>query len=131
NPNHDQRVIVPHTLVHTGSRWHVRAYCEKNRSFRDFVLSRFIEVPEVVTEADITPDQDIAWNTWVDIIIRPDSRMKKEQRQVVEREYGMTDGALKVTTRGPLVQYYLDLMQIDTQVIKVNPNSQQIVVENF
>ena len=59
------------------------------------------------------------------------TRMKKEQRQVVEREYGMTDGALKVITRGPLVQYYLDLMQIDTQVIKVNPNSQQIVVENF
>lgn len=131
NPNQDQRVIVPHTLVHTGTRWHVRAYCEKNREFRDFVLSRFNGVPEVVSASDVSMDQDIAWNTWVDIIIRPDPRMKKEQREVVEREYGMAGGILNVTTRGSLVQYYLDLMKIDTKVLKVNPNSQQIVVENF
>src|SRR5690606_32284362 len=117
NPSKDQRVIVPHTLVHTGSRWHVRAYCEKNKSFRDFVLSRFLGTPEPVTPSDITSEHDTDWNTMVDIIIRSDPRMKKEQRQVVEREYGMTRGALKVTIRGPLVKYYLDLLQIDDKVI--------------
>ena len=131
NPSKDQRVIVPHTLVHTGVRWHARAYCEKNKSFRDFVLSRFVGTPEVVTASEITSEQDTDWNTWIDVIIRPDSRMKKEQRQVVEREYGMAEGVLKVTIRGPLVQYYLDLIQIDTKVLKLNPSSQQIIVENF
>lgn len=131
NPSNDQRIIVPHTLVHNGSRWHVRAWCEKNSDFRDFVLSRFLGTPEPVTPSNVAGDQDKDWNTFVDIIIRPDPRLKQEQRQIVEREYGMTEGALKVTTRGPLVQYYLDLMQIDTKVLKVNPNSQQIIVENF
>jgi predicted DNA-binding transcriptional regulator YafY len=31
NPNREGRIIVPHTLVFTGLRWHVRAWCEKNR----------------------------------------------------------------------------------------------------
>ncbi len=32
------RIIVPHTLVYSGFRWHLRGWCEKNRSYRDFVL---------------------------------------------------------------------------------------------
>ncbi len=39
-PNVEIRLIAPHTLVYTGMRWHVRAYCEKNGQYRDFVLSR-------------------------------------------------------------------------------------------
>jgi predicted DNA-binding transcriptional regulator YafY len=26
-PNTDGRIIVPHSIVHSGMRWHVRAYC--------------------------------------------------------------------------------------------------------
>ena len=29
NPEHETRVIAPHTFVYTGLRWHLRAYCEK------------------------------------------------------------------------------------------------------
>ena len=46
-PDREGRIIVPHTLVHTGLRWHVRAWCEKNQDYRDFVLSRFRGVPEI------------------------------------------------------------------------------------
>jgi predicted DNA-binding transcriptional regulator YafY len=35
-PNVEVRLIAPHTLVYTGMRWHVRAYCEKNGQYRDF-----------------------------------------------------------------------------------------------
>lgn len=31
-PNVEVRLIAPHTLVYTGMRWHVRAYCEKTAS---------------------------------------------------------------------------------------------------
>jgi len=37
----ESRIITPHTLVFTPLRWHVRAYYEKNRDYRDFVLIRF------------------------------------------------------------------------------------------
>ncbi|MEH6396798.1 MAG: WYL domain-containing protein [Pseudoalteromonas sp.] len=41
SPDFEARIISPHNLVFDGMRWHVRAYCEKNRDFRDFVLTRF------------------------------------------------------------------------------------------
>jgi len=30
----DERLICPHTLVNSGLRWHVRAYCEKRQQYR-------------------------------------------------------------------------------------------------
>ncbi|MFP6808497.1 MAG: WYL domain-containing protein, partial [Pseudomonadales bacterium] len=48
NPDREGRVIVPHTLVYTGLRWHVRAWCEKNKDYRDFVLSRFRGEAEIM-----------------------------------------------------------------------------------
>ncbi len=46
-PEVETRLIAPHTLIYTGMRWHVRAYCEKNRDYRDFVLSRFRGEPDL------------------------------------------------------------------------------------
>lgn len=45
------RLIAPHTLIYTGMRWHVRACCEKNRQYRDFVLSRLRGVPELLDKS--------------------------------------------------------------------------------
>lgn len=47
-PEVETRLIAPHTLIYTGMRWHVRAYCEKNRDYRDFVLSRFRGEPDLM-----------------------------------------------------------------------------------
>ena len=63
NPEVEIRVMAPHTLVFTGMRWHVRAYCEKNREYRDFVLSRFRGEPDLMDESEHIREQDEAWNT--------------------------------------------------------------------
>lgn len=49
-PDGETRLIAPHTLIYTGMRWHVRAYCERNRDYRDFVLSRFRGIPELMDD---------------------------------------------------------------------------------
>lgn len=54
-PDAEIRLITPHTLIYTGMRWHVRAYCEKNKDYRDFVLSRFRGVPPVATLLAASP----------------------------------------------------------------------------
>lgn len=131
NPVSETRVIAPHTLVYSGARWHVRAYCEKNRNFRDFVLTRFRGQPVPVTPTEVTDAEDVDWNTWVEVVIRPDPRLKKEQRHLIEQDYGMTKGALRLKVRGPLTQYQLQLMQIDDKVLRGKPSSQQIIVENL
>jgi predicted DNA-binding transcriptional regulator YafY len=130
NPDHEGRIIVPHTLVHTGLRWHVRAWCEKNQEYRDFVLSRFRDIPEIMDDSEHGVDGDEHWNTRVTLRIVPDPRLSRAQRDVIEHDYGMEDGALQVTTRAKLVPYALKLLHIDHREEKDDPTAQQIIVEN-
>lgn len=131
NPNHEGRIIVPHTLVHTGLRWHVRAWCEKNQDYRDFVLSRFRDVPDIMDDSEHGVEGDTQWNTQVSIRITPDPRLSPEQQGVIERDYGMEKGVLEITTRGKLVPYALKQLHIDPKEMLEDPTAQQIIVENL
>jgi predicted DNA-binding transcriptional regulator YafY len=130
NPDREGRIIVPHTLVYTGLRWHVRAWCEKNQEYRDFVLSRFRDIPDIMDDSQHGKDGDTEWNTPITIRITPDPRLSREQQEVVEVDYGMDQGALEVTTRRKLVPYALKLLHIDPKEELEDPTAQQIIVEN-
>lgn len=131
NPVAETRLIAPHTLVYTGMRWHVRAYCEKNRDYRDFVLSRFRGELDVLGESDQGCDADDGWNREVEVVIEPDPRLKPDQRSIIELDFGMQGGRLKVATRGALVQYVLQRYQIDPHKVQTKASAQQIVVSNL
>jgi predicted DNA-binding transcriptional regulator YafY len=130
NPDREGRIIVPHTLVYTGLRWHVRAWCEKNQEYRDFVLSRFRDIPEIMEDSEHGAIGDEQWNTRVKIRVTPDPRLNNAQQDVIEVDYGMTDGALEIETRGKLVPYVLRLLHVDPGSSADAPSAQQIVVEN-
>jgi predicted DNA-binding transcriptional regulator YafY len=131
-PDGETRLIVPHTLIYSGMRWHVRAYCEKNRDYRDFVLSRFRGAPDLMEgSSEHTREHDEDWNTQATVIIEPDSRLKPEQRQIIEADYGMFNGQLRIETRGALVQYVLQRYQLDPTKIHAKASAQQIVVANL
>lgn len=130
HPDREGRIIVPHTLVYSGLRWHVRAWCEKNSSYRDFVLSRFRGIPEIMDESAYGVEGDIEWNTRVVVRIAPDPRLSREQREVVEMDYGMENGVLEIATRARLVPYVLQLLHIEPDELTEDATAQQIVVEN-
>lgn len=129
-PDREGRIIVPHTLVFTGFRWHVRAWCEKNQAYRDFVLSRFRGEAELLDESPHRSDDDTAWQTEVDVVIEPDPRLEPAQREVIASDYNMRDGQLRLRTRAVLVTYLLQLLQLDPLVVQGNPVAQQIVLRN-
>lgn len=131
NPVAETRLIAPHTLVYTGMRWHVRAYCEKNRDYRDFVLSRLRGEPDVLDATEQGIEGDAAWAAQVDVLIVPDSRLSPEQQAIIEIDYGMQDGQLRVASRGALVQYVLQRYQIDVSKVQSKASAQQIVVANI
>ncbi len=131
NPNQEIRVIAPHTLVFSGLRWHVRAYCEKNRAYRDFVLSRFRGVPDMMDESPNPIEEDRDWQQKVSVRIKPDPRLDKAQKKIIAEDYGMSRGVLTIKTRGPLVQYMMQLLQIDAHVLQGKPGAQQIIVDNL
>ncbi|MEH6626586.1 MAG: WYL domain-containing protein [Motiliproteus sp.] len=132
-PDREGRVIVPHTIVHTGLRWHVRAWCEKNSDYRDFVLSRFRGTPEIMDMSEHGVDADTAWQQEVTINLKPDRRLTEAQQSLVAADYGMTDNQLNITTRGCLVHYALWALRVDTKdnALQDNPVAQQIVVTNM
>ncbi|TGD75171.1 WYL domain-containing protein [Mangrovimicrobium sediminis] len=130
HPDREGRIIVPHTLVFTGLRWHVRAWCEKNQEYRDFVLSRFRDVPEIMDPSPHGVEGDSDWTTRVEIRIEPHPGLSPAQREVVECDYGMRDGALAIETRARLVPYALKLLHIDPLEERTDPMAQQIVVAN-
>lgn len=131
NPSSEGRIIVPHHIVIAGTRSHVRAWCEKSKSFRDFVLGRFKNATDVLDKSTVCVADDIGWNTPVDIILKPDPRLSLAKQKVIENDYQMTDGSLYISTRGCLVQYLLREMQVSIKVLDGTPEAQQLICVNL
>ena len=131
NPEPEVRLIAPHTLVYTGMRWHVRAYCEKNGKYRDFVLSRLRGEPELLGKSENLIGDDHVWETAVNLVITPDQRLAAAQRAIIEADFGMLDGQLVIPSRQALVKYVLQRYQIDPKNLDPKPEAQQIVVKNL
>ncbi|GAB3029523.1 helix-turn-helix transcriptional regulator [Bowmanella dokdonensis] len=129
-PQDQGRVIQPHTFVKTGLRWHLRAYCEKSADFRDFVLSRFRGEPALSGPATHLPGQDQGWHTQVQLVFEPDPRLSPAQRQIIEQDYQMQHGQLRLTTRAALAQYLLQEMQVSTKFLAGSGEAQQLVLVN-
>lgn len=130
-PNVETRLIAPHTLVYTGMRWHVRAYCEKNGQYRDFVLSRLRGQPDLLDLSENTRELDEDWNSEIAVIIIPDKRLDAPQQAIIEADFGMIDSQLVVPSRKALVKYVLQRYQIDPKNLATSPEAQQIVVANL
>ncbi len=131
NPNGEGRIIQPHIFVKTGLRWHLRAYDEKHQQFRDFVLSRFRGQPEILDNATHNAALDIAWNSSIEMIFSPDSRLSPEQKNVIEQDYQMQDGKLITSTRAALAQYLLQDMQVNIKFHDAIPEAQQLILVNL
>jgi hypothetical protein len=130
-PDESGRIIVPHAIVFSGMRWHVRAYCEKNQDYRDFVLTRFYGDVEYLGVSKQSPLNDTAWHTLVNVCIVPDQRLSPEQQQIVANDYGMTNNSLLIQVRGSLVPYLLQMMNIDVNMIAADPRAQQVTIQNL
>lgn len=131
NPDREGRIIAPHTFVNTGLRWHLRAWCEKNQQYRDFVLSRFHGQPDLLDKSPRDATGDTAWNTEITLILQPDMRLSEGQKAVLEHDYGMEGGQLCLKTRAALASYLLKEMQVNTKMLDGRPEAQQLVLVNF
>ncbi|EJB5269400.1 WYL domain-containing protein [Vibrio vulnificus] len=126
-----ERIISPHTLVCTPLRWHVRAYCEHSKGYRDFVLSRIRGIPMLEAKRVKGREHDVLWNTPLTVDLMPDPRLTEAQANVLAHDYGMEEGSLTIPTNAALVRYVLDAYNIDINVLDSNPKGQQIIVGNF
>lgn len=129
-PDREGRIIVPHALVWTGLRWHVRAWCEKNQDYRDFVLSRFRGEPELLDTSDHSGARDEQWHRHVEVVVTPDPRLSQAQQAVIAHDYDMVAGEWRFRVRAKLLPYMLKLMQLDPHETASDPRAQQLVIAN-
>lgn len=130
HPENDGRIFHPHTFVNSGPRWHVRGYCEKSQDYRDLVLSRFREKTELLDSEYISNEQDLAWQSYIDISLQPDPRLTAQQKAVLGHDYELTDGLLVLRTRAALANYLLQQMQVKTKMLDGTPEAQQWILVN-
>jgi predicted DNA-binding transcriptional regulator YafY len=87
--NPSPRILWPHTLVFNGDRWHVRAFDEKRKAFRDFVLARCMSPKHWPASCPVVVEADKAWHETELVEVIPAPRLSETQKAVVAREFGM------------------------------------------
>jgi len=128
-PEPSARWIEPHALAFDGFRWHARAFCQNDQDFKDFLLSRIVEVGDrgpVTAE----PSADEAWQAEVVLEIGPHPDLSDNQRRAIEMDYGMQDGHAQIAVRRALLFYALKRLGLDTDPAARRPQDQQIVLLN-
>lgn len=121
------RWIYPHAFNFDGHRWHCRAFCHMDSIFKDFLLSRIVSTGEQrLSSIEACADAD--WNERIEIVIAPHHGLSSNQKEVIESDYGMTEGSLAVSVRKALVFYYLKMMRIEEDGTGGGtPEQQQII----
>lgn len=123
------RWIAPHAIAFDGFRWHARAFCLADQSFKDFLLSRIIETRGTKPSA-VGADDDTDWNEQVTLEIGPHPELSETQQKVIALDYGMRGGRAKIPVRKALVYYALKRLGLDTDPSARRPQDQQIVLLN-
>ena len=128
-PEPTARWIEPHALAFDGFRWHARAFCQNDGVFKDFLLSRIVDVGER-GQLTALAEQDEAWNSEVVLEIGPHPDLSDTQRRAIEMDYGMVDGRAEIAVRKALLFYALKRLGLDTDPAARRPQDQQIVLKN-
>ena len=90
-PAPEWRWITPHALGHDGLRWHVRAYCHIDHKFKDFILSRCLQIRSE-NEPAAKPEADRFWREVFEVTLAPNPALSKAQQAVIAQDYEMADG---------------------------------------
>lgn len=123
------RWIVPHAIAFDGFRWHARAWCEIDHAYKDFLLSRMREV-RGARETQVVGDNDLNWQSRIDIKIEPHPELSASQKEVIAQDYGMEGGVGIISVRKAMAYYALKRLGLDTDPNARNASDQHIVLAN-
>lgn len=121
------RAISPHAFAFDGMRWHVRAFCQKSKIYKDFLLSRIQKTGKLVE--DQWPNQkDVVWNTHFTLTLKPHPKLADSQAKAVAIDYDMKNMKLNINVRLALLYYYLRRLGLQDCDGETFPSKEQHVV---
>jgi len=132
NPNPKWIAVELRALVFAANRWHARACRLDTGLYFDAVLSRILNVREASGDLIDTPE-DMAWTTFVEVILVPNPNLGKRMQDVVKRDYSMTGGKRVFNVRKALLFYFINTLPGDIRKTpnKTNPKEQEVIVLNY
>lgn len=129
SPEPRWRWIAPHAIAFDGFRWHTRAFCLTDDCFKDFLLSRILDIGGS-RESEVSDDEDRDWYSEVTLEVGPHPELSETQAKVIALDYGMRGGKTKIKVRRALLYYALRRLGLDTDPSARRPQDQQIVLLN-
>lgn len=129
SPEPRWRWIAPHAIGFDGFRWHTRAFCAADEVFKDFLLSRILEIRDT-RESETSAEDDHDWQSQVTLEVAPHPELSETQAKVIALDYGMRGGKAKIKVRRALLYYTLRRLGLDTDPAARKPKDQQIVLLN-
>ncbi len=132
-PEPTWRWIEPHAYAFDGFRWHVRAFCLKDDVFKDFLLSRILDLrrDQQPKSAKSNGTQDADWHSDITLTIAPYPDLSPAQKRAIHLDYGMSgEGRAQITVQKSMLYYALKRLGLDTDPAARRPQDQQIVLVN-
>lgn len=129
SPEPRWRWISPHAIAFDGFRWHARAFCLTDNCFKDFLLSRILDIGGS-RESEISVDEDRDWHSEITLEVGPHPELSETQAKVIALDYGMSSGRAQIKVRRALLYYALRRLGLDTDPSARRPQDQQIVLLN-
>ncbi len=123
------RWITPHALADDGLRWHARAWCHVDCKFKDFILSRCLQVQGQDKPA-AKPEADRLWHEVFQVILIPNPVLGKAQQAIIAQDYGMMDGEVAVPVRKALLYYFQKRLRLDIADRVDRANETPVIIAN-
>lgn len=123
------RWIAPHAIAFDGFRWHARAFCLTDTVFKDFLLSRILDI-RGSRASDVLAEEDHDWHTFATLEIGPHPALSETHAKVIALDYSMRGGKTEIRVRRALLYYALRRLGLDTDPAARRPEEQQIVLLN-
>lgn len=129
-----ERVVVPHAIFSDGLRLYIRVYDRQRQDFIDLASARIAKsvVLDEIPKNDETRANDHLWNDYVELNIIAHPRLSQVAQEVIQFEYKMIRGRLKIMTRKSTVNYFLRVWNIDcSKNASLDPNVYHLRLENI
>jgi len=129
DPAGKTRRISPHRFVQTSKRLHVRAWCHESQGYRDFIVGRISATGEMAL-MEQSANEDEAWHHMISLMLKPNPRLSKAQKQLIELDFEMTQGIRTLEVRQALLPYYFELYTLWPDYQIDNPLYQPVILAN-
>lgn len=129
-PDGQDRLIYPHSMVRAARRWHVRAWCSQRRAFRDFALGRISKGSIEGSPSPAPKEADQLWNEMAKLEVVAHPALPAGQFQLLQDEYLGGAQSRTVEVRRCLVGYTVQDLRLATDSRRHTPPEFQLLLKN-